>query len=325
MASLRAPAPRFKLPTERPTIQLTPDDDRILWHAYRHRLIDSAMLYALLPERSPQNLSRRLNSLRKAGYLDRPPQQMERVRLSGGSAPLVYALGRHGAVRLRDLHGAAVSPDRWRQKNTEIRGRSIQHTLATTRFLVELEIAARRQQAVELLHADQVLSADRLRRPGALTLRPVVDWYGHHGEEGTAPDRLIALRDRRLPAERDTQVLLIEIDQGTETIAPSGAKLRSRSFFRDTSLLRKFVIYAQAFRSGTHRDQLGIPVFRVLTVTTSPARVAQMQAAYQAHLATAPLQIRPGLFLFTDWTSWSTQTGEGRIVFNGDGKPVSIL
>ena len=328
MATVRAPSPRFKRPATPPVVQLTDDDDRILFHVFRHRVIDAAMLYALFPERSQQKLSRRLNALRKAGYIDRPVQQMERVRTTGGSAPLVYAIDRRGAERLRDVHGLDLLASRWRQKNREIRGRSIQHGLSTTRFMVSLELATRAHGATSLLHTDQLMARflpERKAWQGApLTLRTRVDWHGYRGEEGTAPDRAFALHYHDRPSGRDHQVFLLEIDQGTETIEPGERRIRSRSFFRDTSLLRKFVVYASTFRARAHRAQLGVDAFRVLTVTTSSERAAQMQATYQKHLSKAPNGVNPGLFLFTDWQSWAAQVGERRYVENGAGKRVEL-
>jgi hypothetical protein len=44
--------------TPPPSIILTDDDLAILWHVYRHRLLDSESIYRLFPERSEQQLSR---------------------------------------------------------------------------------------------------------------------------------------------------------------------------------------------------------------------------------------------------------------------------
>lgn len=326
---LRAPSPRFRRPAERPRLQLTDDDDRILFYVFRHRIINSKLIYALFPERSQQKLSRRLQALWQAGFLDRPAQQVERVHVGEGSAPLIYTVDRFGAERLRDRYGLDTSPGRWKQKNREIRGRSIQHALATTRFMVELELAAREHGKVSLLHSDEVFKlfpAPEIPQPGArLTLRSAVDWHGYRGEEGTAPDRLFALQYHDQPGDRNLQIILLEIDQGTETIEPGDRRIRSQSFFRDTSLLRKFVIYASAFKGRAHRQQYGVPSFRVLTVTTGRSRVEQMQAAYQKYLHKEPHGVNPGLFLFTDWHSWGKQTPGQRLVENGVGRSVALV
>lgn len=329
MSEIRCSRPRFKRTGDRPNIQITDDDDQILFHVFRHRVIDSAMIYALFPDRSAQKLSRRLQALWQAGYLDRPTQQLERIRTGGGSAPLVYTLDRYGAQRLRDLHGVDTNPIRWRQKNREIRGRSIQHALATTRFMVSLELAARAHGSVSLLHTDDVLalfSRSETVQPGArLTLRAAINWHGHYGEEGTAPDRLFGLQYDEREEGKNRQFILLEIDQGTETIEPGDHRVSSKSFFRDTSILRKMVVYASAFKQKTHQQRFGFRAFRVLTVTTNRARVEQMQATYRKHFSAGRDSVNPGLFLFTDWTSWLSQAGYERVVENAAGQDVSLI
>ena len=222
-----------------------------------------------------------------------------------------------------------LRPRIWRQKNRQIRGRSIQHALSTTRFMIELEIAARARGNSSLLHADQVFALSpsvKAVQPGArLTLRAPVNWYGHHGEEGTAPDQLFGLHYQDKPEGRNRQFIMLEIDQGTETIEPNERRIRSKSFFRDTSILRKFVIYANAFKQKTHQEQFGFRAFRVLIVTTNRARAEMMQATYRKFLAKEPNGVNPGVFLFTDWESWSNQTGSERVVENGVGQAVQII
>ena len=94
------------------------------------------------------------------------------------------------------------------------------------------------------------------------------------------------------------------MDEGTETIVPGEARMREPSFWRDTSLLRKFVIYASAFETKAHTAAFGIPVFRVLTVTTTPGRAEAMQYDCKTHLP----HIRPGLLLFTDWQTIAAES-----------------
>lgn len=77
-------------------------------------------------------------------------------------------------------------------------------------------------------------------------------------------------------AKSERQYFFLEMDGGTETIVPGDARLREQSFWRGTSLLRRFVIYASAFETRAHVAAFGFPDFRVLTVTTTPARAEAM-------------------------------------------------
>ncbi|WP_436644543.1 replication-relaxation family protein [Microbaculum sp. FT89] len=330
MATVRAPSPRFKRPKARPNVQLTEDDLAILWQVYRHRVIDAESIRSLFPNRSEQQLTRRLRALYDAQFLDRPRQQNSTRRQVAGSSPMVYALDREGARLLRDEHGAIVGSDRWAQKNRELRGHNIEHALETTRFMVGLEQAVRRRPALELIHFDEILHGAPRQRTSArrqdTTIRTRMDWHGYGEEEGTAPDQIFGLRYLDKPDGQNRRFLFLEIDRGTETILPGERKLKSRSFFRDTSVMRKFVVYAQAFRNEAHKDTFGIPVFQVLTVTTNPARVIEMQRAFEQHLAVRPYVVKPGLFLFTDFETIARHDGDLLSVpyVNGGGKEVLI-
>lgn len=140
MATLRAPSPRYRKDDPEPAIQLQPDDIEILWHVFCNRVIDAKSIYALFPNRSAQVISRRLNRLRKGPrpFLDRLPQAMNRLQFRRGSDPQAYALATHGAQALRIHRGIELPEHRWAQKNRELRTNTIQHDLATSRFIARL-------------------------------------------------------------------------------------------------------------------------------------------------------------------------------------------
>lgn len=326
MATQRAPSPRFRRSDNPPNLQLTDDDDQILLHTYRHRITSSDLICRLFQHRSRQKILRRLQALWQAEYLDRPLNQMERIHARNGSSPLKYAIGRHGAHRVRERFGIETDASRWRQKNHELRARNIQHALSTTRFLVDTELSTRAREHKAFLHTDEVLqryAAKRIPQPGArLAMRAKVDWHGYRGEEATAPDWLYALEDT---AKQEIKIFMLEIDEGTETVEPGEKLVRSRSFFHSSSLLRKFVVYASAFKTRSHQHQYGLPAFHVLTVTTHPDRMKLMQATYEKHLSRPPHGVDPRLFLFTDWETWQSQEGSERIAYNAVGRPLVLV
>jgi hypothetical protein len=232
---------------------------------------------------------------------------MNRLQERSGSDPLAYALATHGAQALRLHRGIDLPEHHWAQKNRELKPGTIHHELATSRFMARLwrDIAAEGGDA-RVLYQQEFLKPTRangVAQRGGLknVLRTkITNWHGYREVQGTAPDRIFAivLGGRR-------HYFFLEMDEGTETIVPGKARLHDPSFWRDTSLLRKFVIYASAFETKAHQDTFGIPVFRVLTITTKPGRVAAMQEACRAHLG----HIAPGLFLFADWDSLRTNDG----------------
>lgn len=320
---------RYKRSDDHPTISLTADDDAILLHVFRHRLIDAAQLRQLFPLRSAQKLGRRLRELYDAGYIDRPPQQRERPRRpGGGSWPEVYALDREGAARVRAAH-RPVTLNGWKQKNREVRGSSIEHALSTTRFLVDIESAIRTHGRVALVHGEQVprkdLSAVGALPTSAQAIAAEITWNGHNSREGTAPDRVFGLHHPDNEPGQQHMYFFLEIDQGTETIEPAARKLRQRSFFRDSSLLRKFVVYTSAYRQKSYQERFNFKSFRVLTVTTSPDRTARMQATIRQHLVQDQLSAPPGLFLFTDWQSWAGRDARSVPCVDVNGRMIDLL
>ena len=309
MTTLRAPSPRYRTDDPAPVVHLQEDDIEILWHVFCNRVIDAKSIYALFPNRSEQVISRRLNRLRKGPrpYLNRLPQAMNRIQLRLGSDPQVYAIATLGAQALRLHRGVELPEHRWAQKNRELKPSTIQHDVATSRFMARLRRdAALAGGDVRLLYQqefDVKGTAGGVAKHGGLknTLRTdITNWHGYRGEQGTAPDRIFAF-----VANRKRHYFFLEMDEGTETIAPGETRLREPSFWRDTSLLRKFVIYASAFETKAHVVAFDIPVFRVLTVTTKPARVEAMQHACRTHLP----DVRPGLFLFADWEAIQKHEG----------------
>lgn len=328
MTVTRASSRRFRRPETIPGVAATEDDVAILYHVWRHRVLDSKSLYRLFPDRSNQVISRRLRKLWMGGFLDRPLSQNRRNAVTAGSDYLVYAIAREGARLLRDGYNAPIQVERWTQKNAELKPMSIAHHLATARFMVDFSTRAQAVPNAMLRYADEIIAPAPGSKPAGLsyTLRADVPWFipgkkpGNQAKgQGTAPDQVFAL-----DYNGERQVFFLEIDQGTETIEPGKRRLQTERFWTETSFLRKMLIYGAAFRSGQHTRQFGLPSFRVLTVTTNQRRVAEMQATYDRHLSKGDNKTQAGLFLFTDWETLSQSarpladlplvTGTGRTV-----------
>jgi len=81
------------------------------------------------------------------------------------------------------------------------------------------------------------------------------------------------------------------------TIMPAEQVRDSEAFLNRTTVLRKFLSYAESWRQGLHKLQFNISASRVAALTTSAARVAAMQKA--AHeLVVKPPRLPAGIFLF---------------------------
>jgi hypothetical protein len=88
------------------------------------------------------------------------------------------------------------------------------------------------------------------------------------------------------PENRQRVYFFLEADRGTMPVM--------RKSLTQTSFVRKLLAYQETWQQGIHRKHLGIPNFRVLTVTTNRERGEHLVAACRSLAAGARL------FLFTD-------------------------
>src|SRR5713226_2747817 len=132
----------FVRPAEPRSLRITARDIAILQNIGRFRLASTPQL-AKLDGGSEQNVSRELLALFENGYVERPTAQAVSRRLYEGSRPTIHGLTRKGARLLRD-NGIDVRR-RLLDGIDKERGagwRFIEHTVAITEFMVELERAA---------------------------------------------------------------------------------------------------------------------------------------------------------------------------------------
>ncbi|MDP3749375.1 MAG: replication-relaxation family protein [Phenylobacterium sp.] len=299
MTAQRKSVPRFKRLAEAPRIELTDDDIEILRHVYRHRFVRADDLYRLFPGRSPDKLSRRLVRLYRTHYLDRPIAQVDRFR-EGGSQPMVYGLDNAGARFLAETLGLRLASGEWKARNRSYTRENLDHTLAITRFMVDLELACRARPDIELIPFEEIVAAApdttrRLAQPGRWSV--AVEWLHGSGEVLVVPDAIFGLRHTQSDGRKVRSFVFLEIDRGTMTIVPSKHVRESAAFLHRATILRKLLTYATSHRAKLHQLHLGIAVARVLTVTTSAARAEAMrQAAHR--LIVQPMGLPAGLFLF---------------------------
>jgi hypothetical protein len=286
MPHLQIRRPRFeRVPVRR--MVLTPRDLDILRAVHRHRLLRSTQLIALL-DGSRQVTLRRLQLLFHHGYLDRPQMQLDWY--TRGSEPLVYALGNRGAEVLETERVVRRGGIRWDTKNRNLSRVFLHHTLAVAEVMVAFEVACRSREGVRFIPPEEVLAGApeatrRLRLPFRLQVE--VRHSGKSHRLGVEPDRIFGIQFDNLPENRRRAYFFLEADRGTMPVMRKG--------LAQTSFLRKLLAYQETWRRGFHRAHLGIPSFRVLTVTTSRERVG--------HLIEACRTLSGGrsrLFFFTD-------------------------
>ena len=262
--------PRFQRVVKVAPIKLTERDHKIIRLVHRHRFLRSHQIIALIGG-SAQQLSRRLQWLFHHGYLERPRAQLQYYERSG-SQTFAYGLGNKSGSLLQ------LNPASWGEKNRAIGRMYLAHALLVSDVMVSLELACR-QHGIRLLHEDEL----------NLPVAAPVHWRVKIREGtklGVIPDRVFALEYADQTGQVQRIYYFLEADRGTMPVVRE--KLAQSSFYR------KLLAYEATWTSKVHQRLLGIPRFRVLTVTTSEARVKSLLDACSR------LQRGHGLFLFAD-------------------------
>ena len=262
--------PRFDRVTNVAPIKLTERDHKIIRLIHRHRFLRSHQIIALIGG-SAQNLSRRLQRLFHHGYLERPRAQLKYYERSG-SQTIAYGLGNKSGSLLQ------LSPAAWGEKNRAIGRMYLAHALLVSDVMVSLELACR-QRGIRLLHEDEL----------NLPVEAPLHWrvkIRDGSKLGVIPDRVFALEYADQNGRVQRIYHFLEADRGTMPVV--------REKLSQTSFYRKLLAYEATWTSKVHQRHLAIHRFRVLTVTTSAARVKSLLDACSR------LQRGHGLFLFAD-------------------------
>jgi hypothetical protein len=258
--------PRFKRPTKTNSIRITERDLNIIHYVFKYRLLNSKQI-ATLTEGSHQNLLRRLKLLYNNQYLDRPIGQLEYYR-SGGSLPIVYALGNRGADLIQEKFNIPRQDIDWTAKNRSVKRLFIQHTLAVSEFLVKMEadcIQSGNMRFVDKEESLTNLSSSALKHR-QFKWNVKVSAQGENIRIGIIPDYVFGLQ----PLEKNAETIyyFLEVDRGTMPVM--------RNNLKQTSFYRKLLAYYETWRQGLHTSFFGVKRFRVLIVTNSKERMNHM-------------------------------------------------
>ena len=311
-AQTRARGRLFERPEEPRALRITARDLALLGHLARLRLASVGQL-AALDGGSGQNVSRALLVLWEHGYAERLLGQLESRLRYKGSFPLIYGLTRPGAWLLRK-YGYDVRRrllyETDKQRNAG--WRFIEHRVDITEFMVRLELACRGRQDVALLARKELLEdAPKTQRDRRVRLSAKVRIDGALKEQSVDPDELFGLRFAQGEQE---SYFMFERDRGEMPVT------RHKST-EQTYYAKKMLIYHEANRQGAHTRDLGIPHFRVATVTTTADRVEQMIAAQR--------EITNGkgsnMFLFTDEATFAAGNPLDIEWLSGKGARVRLI
>jgi len=285
-----------------PNVELTNDDHEILLHTFRRRLIAKKQIYSLFPHRSQQKLSRRCTALFDVGLVDKPTSQVSLFRPGAGSSSHALAITKSGVNVVNERYKLDIPYSNWSRRNERLRPQSIEHMLGTTDFMVRCEISARQHEHITYGDALDILltrNDRRYDRPKPMSFDTPVEWLGKRSQRGIEPDELVQLRYADQPDGKSIANFAIEIDRDTETVEPSAEIQQTDSFFRGSSILKKYVIYANAWSRRAMRDPFGFETFRVLFVTTTPGHMKRFQELAQKYLGPMKRPL-PGFVLFSN-------------------------
>ena len=276
--------PRFRRAGNPPPLRLTDRDKEIIRAVHEFRVLRQSQIQVLFFG-SRQTAQLRLSKLYHNRYLDR-----RAVRVLGGAAssPLLYILDERGAEVLRSEFGMDVrSP----KKDKRLGVKFLEHTIDINTVRVAITVACR-EHGYEIAnwHDDMTLSADYDRvsiptsRGGSRTV-PVT------------PDSYFSVR-----VPRGVTHFFLELDRGT-------MELRR---FR-----RKIVTYLHYYASGGYERRYRTRSLRVLTVTTTQARLTNLKkttreaGGHEPFYFTTLDQVAPGTVLHEP--IWQVASGSRQI------------
>jgi hypothetical protein len=169
----------------------------------------------------------------------------------------------------------------WGEKNRAVGRIYLEHELLVSDVMVTIELACRARGI--LLLSEVELAPPEKRHPFRWRVN-----IGNGVKLGVIPDRVFALGYSDADGHSERAYFFLEADRGTMPV--------TRSNLSQTSFRRKLLAYEATWTQNLHQTKLGFHRFRVLTVTTSKARVKSLVEAC------SQLERGHGLFLFADKT-----------------------
>jgi len=210
------------------------------------------------------SLRRVLRSLFHHGYLDRLARE--------DVNEYIYALAPKGAQFLTDRQLPLAITVSTLANNRDLSSFNARHALMVARFHTALVLALRTHPTLSLYSFDR--ESKDLK----------VEWKSQSKRLYINPDAYFVLEDTKDKKNVLRLPFFLEADRSTMT---------------QKRLMDKYLYYSRMYAEGVHQAAFDIKTFRVLTVTKSPERAANvLQLISDDEYSPIPKQIR-GLFCFT--------------------------
>ena len=253
-------------------MRLTERDKAILAAVSRYRLLSTSLILSLVPG-SRQNITRRLQRLYHAGFLDRPRAQLA-LRYSGELSEIVYCPSRK------------CDAGRGRKSTTPL---FLAHALMVSEVLIRIESDCRTQGAKFIAENEILSSASEEPSMRRLQWRIVVKSTKANESIGVIPDGAFSIEHSFRGIVR-RRYFFLEADRGTMPIY--------RKSLRLSSIRRKAIAYGRSRKGRVLKDRFGITGFQVLFITHSKERLARMKEVCRD--ATGGAETSPFFFITID-------------------------
>lgn len=254
--------PRFRRSPKIGNLRLTERDLEIVGLVARHRFLRSDHITSLV-QGSPQHVLRRLQLLYHHDCLERV-EVRQRLHRMGGSEPMVYGLGNHGALLLKQESPALFDRYEWLVKHHE-KNESTEHALMISDFMVRLTRSCQGREGVDLVEP-HVLSEVVFGKPKPFVWSVPVVRDSETVRLVIKPDEAFALRFPGVSeSRRQFKFFFLEADRGTMPI--------KRKSLRQTSLYKKLVAYHHSWKQDKLKQYFKFPNFRVIFLTRSRSRL----------------------------------------------------
>ena len=252
--------------------RITNRDGDILAALARFRFLYTDQIVRLVGG-SEQQINRRLRGLFDHGFTTHPERQ--KLQLAGvhedGNPPGIHGLATAGARVLAARGFPGIDGIDWTTKSERASAEHLLHTVETAETIIAFQQACRAGGGASKLVDHQALLP---YFPEATRSDDDPLMLEAHVRMPSTPEplRIAVVPDRVFSLHLDVDARVnfaLEHDRGTMDV--NAKKLIGKSSFR-----RKIVGYWAAWRAGMHTERWGFKSFRVLTVTTSEARIDTM-------------------------------------------------
>jgi len=262
----RLPQTRRVAAQDLPPLSLMKRDGEIVRAIAEYRALTTPQISRLLfaaDEAQTEGVSSRcflrLKLLYHHGYVQRVEQPQI---LSEGRKPFMYFLDTKGAELLEDLDGDR--PD-WRKKDNELSAQKVEHLMYTNNIRIAIATSARRNGfTLEEWIDDKALKSAQMK--DTVTVK---NDAGGTAKTAIVPDGYFRLVVPAPEGKRRIYHHFLECDMGTMTAI---ASVWGRRDYR-----HKILAYTAYYNSGKYEARYQAKTLKVLTVTTSEARLRTLR------------------------------------------------